>query len=130
MAGKSDEVAIEKAKSLVPMLQQWQQLASDVKTYENTDVVAASRVMKGQPGLRVDPAALLRKALNDLGEQPKPEVDPTSFALWGAALINPLPPLGVSPEIRGRVLEAPDAKSKLEILEWGVKRSIANLEGK
>lgn len=86
--------------------------------------------MKGQPGLRVDPAALLRKVLSDLGEQPGPTESPTEFALWGAALINPLPALGVSPEIRGAVLEAPTAMSKLEILEMGVNRSIANLEGK
>jgi hypothetical protein len=127
---EDDEEVIEKAKSIVPLLEKWQKLASDVKTYENTDVVAASRVMKGQPGLHVDPAALLRKVLSDLGEQPDPATNPTDFALWGAALINPLPALGVSPEIRGRVLEAPNARMRLEILEWGVKRSIANLEGK
>lgn len=126
----NDPKVAEKAKSLQPLLEQWQQLASDIKTYDNTDVVAAARVMHGQPGLRVDPAALLRKVNKDLGEQPSPTEDPSNFALWGAALINPLPALGISPEIRGRVLEAPNAMSKLMILEWGVKRSIANLEGK
>jgi len=119
---------IEKAESLIPLLKKWLKLASDAKTYDNADVVALSRVMKGQPGLRVDPAALLRKVQGELGEQP-PAIHPVAFAFWGAALINPLPPLGVSPEIRGRVMEAPDAISKLKILEWGTKRSIANLEG-
>lgn len=129
-ADHEDEAVIAKAQSLVPLLEKWQRLASDVNTYENIDVVASTRVMKGQPGLRVDPAALLRKVLSDLGEQPDPTESPTEFALWGAALINPLPALGVSPEIRGAVLEAPTAMSKLEILEMGVNRSIANLEGK
>lgn len=127
---KEDDGVVDKAESIVPLLQKWQCLASDLKTYENTDVVAGSRVMKGEPGLHVDPAALIRKVLSDLGERPDPTKNPTAFALWGAALINPLPALGVSPEIRGRVLEAPTAQMKLEILEWGVMRSIANLEGK
>ena len=96
-------------------------------SYDNVDVVATARVMKGQPGLRIDPAALIRNVLKDLGEQPTD--DPTALALWGAALVNPLPALGVAPEIRGRVLEAPNAMRRLQILEWGVKRSIGNLEG-
>ena len=124
----NDPAVIEMAKSIVPLLEKWEKLASDVKTYDNTEVVVASRVMHGQPGLRVDPAALLRRVHTDLGERPPPS-DPTAFALWGAALINPLPALGVSPEIRGRVLEAPDSLSKLNIVEWATKRSIANLEG-
>jgi hypothetical protein len=51
--------------------------------------------------------------------------------IWhvGAALINPLPALGVSPEIRGRVLAAPTAKRRLEILQWGIERPIRNLKG-
>lgn len=123
-----DKAAIQKVERIIPLLEQWEKLASNPKTYDNTDVVAASRVMKGQPGLRIDPAALIRRVHKDLGARP-PATDPSALALWGAALINPLPPLGVSPEIRGRILEAPDALSKLDILEWGVKRSIANLEG-
>lgn len=126
-ADSEDSALRERIETIIPLLKRWQTLASDVKTYENTDVVAAARVMKGQPGLGVDPAALIRNVLKDLGEMP-PE-NPTEFAFWGAALMNPLPVLGVSPEIRGRVLEAPDALSRLKILEWGVQRSIRNLEG-
>jgi len=122
----NDPTVLERIKAIIPLLEKWQSLASDVKTYENTHVVAASRIMKGQPGLGVDPAALIRNVKKDLGEMPS---DPTKFAFWGAALMNPLPVLGVSPEIRGRVLEAPDACSRLKILHWGVQRSIRNLEG-
>jgi hypothetical protein len=120
--------AVEMAERIIPLLDQWEKLASDVKTYENTDVVAGARVMTGQPGLRIDPAALLRKVRRDIGEQPSAK-DPTLLALWGAALINPLPPLGVAPEIRGRVLEAPNALERLVLLEWALKRSIGNLQG-
>ena len=128
-----DPQVIAKARGLPPLLEEWQKLASDVATYENTDVTAMTRVMRGQPGLRVDPAALVRSVLQDIGPCPSVEdadfFDPTDFAIWGAALINPLPSLGVSPEVRGRILEAPDAMSRLQILEWGVTRSIANLKG-
>ena len=127
-ADNDQKEAMQKAQSLIPLLEKWQELASNVKTYENTDVVVSSRIMKGEPGLRVDPAALLRRVRADLGEQPSSS-DPVALALWGAALINPVPALGASPEIRGRVLEAPDSMSKLKILEWGINRSIANLNG-
>ncbi|CAB9524434.1 ATP-dependent protease La (LON) domain [Seminavis robusta] len=122
------EQVVERAHAVIALLDKWEKLASDVKTYENTDVVAGSRVMKGQPGLRVDPAALLRVVRKDIGPRPSPE-DPTSLALWGASLINPLPSLGVAPEIRGKLLESPSAMDKLDVLEAGLKRSIGNLEG-
>ena len=121
-----DEAVIAKMESLYPLLEQWEQLASNTATYENTNVVATARILKGEPGLYVNPAALLRNVKKELGERP---TNPTDFALWGAALINPLPTLGVSPEIRGRVLEASNAADRLKILEWGIKRSILNLEG-
>ena len=119
---------LQLAEAILPLLDQWRELVTRTSTYDNVDVVATARVMRGQPGLRVDPAALIRNVLRDLGEQP-PVEDPTALALWGAALVNPLPPLGVAPEIRGRVLEAPNAMRRLQILEWGIKRSIGNLEG-
>jgi len=121
-----DEALVERAEAIIPLLEKWQSLATDLQTYDNTNVVATARLVKGHPGLRIDPAALVRNVRKEIGERP---TDATALALWGAALINPLPVLGVSPEIRGRVLEAPDAATRLKILEWGVKRSIANLEG-
>lgn len=122
----NDVNAMERVQRIIPLLEKFESLASDVKTYENTDVVATCRILKGQPGISVDPAALLRSVRNDLGEMP---CNPTDFSFWGAALVNPLPPLGVSPEIRGRILEAPNALNRLILLEWGVERAIRNLEG-
>ena len=127
-ADSNDASLVKHVESIIPLLEKWQALASNVKTFENTNVVATARVMKGQPGLYVDPAALIRNVLKDLGEMP-PKTDYTNFCFWGAALMNPLPVLGVSPEIRGRILEAPDARTRLKILEWGLQRSIRNLEG-
>ena len=66
---------------------------------------------------------------NDLGACP-PLTDPSSFAFWVAALINPLPPLGVSLEIRGQLLESNGTLQRLYVLEKGLKRSIENLNGK
>jgi hypothetical protein len=126
-ADNNCEHVIRKAERLIPLLVKWLSLASNSHTYENIDVVATAHVLRPVlTGLRVDPAALLRNVLADLGERPS---DPTALAFWGAALINPLPVLGVSPEVRGRILEAPDASSRLDILEWGIKRSIRNLDG-
>ena len=122
----NDSNVMERAQRIMPLLETFESLASDVKTYENTNVVATCRIQKGQPGIGVDPAALLRSVRKDLGEMPS---NPTDFSFWGAALMNPLPPLGVSPEIRGRILEAPNALNRLILLEWGVERAIRNLEG-
>ncbi len=125
-ADASDKEIAHRAASLEPLLDRWIELARDASTYDNIDVVAAARRSKGEPGLDTDPARLIDTVLDGLGPRP---ANPTDLAFWGAALINPLPPLGVSLEIRGPVLEAPDALSRLVILESGVRRSIANLEG-
>ena len=50
--------------------------------------------------------------------------------LWGGALINPLPSLGVSTEVRGAVLEAQGAAERVALVQRAVSRSIANLEGR
>jgi hypothetical protein len=93
-------------------------------TYENADVTAVtSRIQSGRPGLYVDPLKLLESLLADLG--PRPPVSQPAYralAFWAAGLINPLPVLGVSLEIRGRMLEAPNIKRRLEVLEHGLVR--------
>lgn len=71
---------------------------------------------------------MIRKVQQEIGPQPSPSC-PTSFAVWGAALINPLPALGVATELRGAVLEAPGAERKLAVLERGLIKSINNLDG-
>ena len=43
--------------------------------------------------------------------------------------MNPLPPLGVSLEIRGALLEAATDEQRMAILERGLLRSIDNLKG-
>jgi hypothetical protein len=120
--------AVDKATSLIPLLDQWYSLASNLNTYNNIDVVAATRVQSGEPGLRVNPKNLLQKVKMELGPRPPPS-RPTAFAIWGAALINPLPALGVSSEVRGAVLHVKGADAKLDVLERGLVRSIRNLNG-
>ena len=120
--------AIAKATYLIPLVERWIALASDQTTYDNVDVVAATRRKSGEPGLLVNASALLRKVQQDLGPMPSPD-NPTAFATWGAALINPLPALGVSTELRGAVLEAEGAERKLGVLERGLIKSLNNLDG-
>lgn len=120
--------AVAKAKQIIPLIEQWLALASNQTTYDNVDVVARTRRKTGQPGLTVNAAALLRRVQKELGPRPSPE-HPTLLALWGSALINPLPALGVSTELRGAVLEAEGAANKLAILERGLIKSINNLNG-
>ncbi len=120
--------AVAKATQIIPLIEQWLSLASNQTTYDNVDVVARTRRKTGQPGLTVNAAALLRRVQQELGPRPPPE-HPTLLALWGSALINPLPPLGVSTELRGAVLEAEGAANKLTILERGLVKSINNLNG-
>ena len=130
IAISNDDTIVPLANSIIPLLDEWYNLATNIKTYENVDVVATTRAVHGYPDLRVDPKKLLDSIELQLGEQPNPSTSPTNFALWVAAYINPVPqPLGVSPEIRGRVLEAPNVKRKLEIVRWGIERSILNLNG-
>lgn len=117
-----------KVQHLRRLVYQWSDLASNPSTFENLDVTALTRIRKGQPGLWVDPSVLLKRVKRQLGENP-PD-DPTAFALWAAALINPLPALGISMEIRGAILEAPTAERRLNVLEMGLVRSIDNLTGK
>jgi hypothetical protein len=92
-------------------------------------VTAGTRARRGEPGLRVDPERLLSRVLDDLGPQPSPTA-PTALALWGAALINPLPPLGVATEVRGAALEAASTEDRLTLVRRAVRKSIANLEGR
>ena len=140
----------EEMNDLQRLVEKWHDLASDPSTYDNVDVTASSRISKGHPGLYVDPKKLLDRVRRQLGQQPvirdtrqeddgggsgsndleeSMGLDPTQFLYWVAALINPIPPLGVAPEIRGAILEAPTIQRKIEILRVGLDRSIQNLNG-
>uniref|UniRef100_A0A6T8L222 Lon N-terminal domain-containing protein n=1 Tax=Hemiselmis andersenii TaxID=464988 RepID=A0A6T8L222_HEMAN len=68
------------------------------------------------------------KILMDIGDMP-PADKPFDRALWVAALINPLPALGVSLEIRPAVLCSPTASNALQIVHGGLTTSIAHLDG-
>ncbi|OEU17053.1 hypothetical protein FRACYDRAFT_239656 [Fragilariopsis cylindrus CCMP1102] len=96
---------IEKVEALIPYVDEWYDLASNIKTYQNLNVTATARIQWDQPYLTIEPEKLLRP------------------------LINPLPALGVSLEIRGNILEANTIQQKLQILELGLMRSIQNLKG-
>lgn len=109
----------ELAGAVLSALAEWEALARDSATYANVDVACAGlRVQNGLPALRRDPAALLDGVKLDLGPRPDARAQPTAFALWVAALLNPLPALGVAPELRASVLSrergaAPPRRSEL-----------------
>ena len=64
--------------------------------------------------------------LEDLG--PPPEAHATdALALWVAALINPIPPLNLAPEIRSAALCAASAEQRLGVAFEATERSIAFL---
>ena len=125
----TDEL-MDTAMSLVPLLDEWHGLASNLETYENLNVTCATRIQRDQPFISVQPDNLLRRVKKDLGGMPPIATNSIhDFVYWAAAFINPVPALGVSLEIRGRMLEAYGMSDKLKILEQGLKRSIQNLKG-
>ena len=78
----------------------------------------------------VQPDNLPRRVKKDLGQMPLITANSIhDFVFWAVALVNPLPAMGVSLEIRGRMLEAYGLSDKLMILERGLKRSIQNMKG-
>ena len=66
--------------------------------------------------------------LSDLGRMP-PASMPGTRAVWVAALINPLPGLGVAWEIRPAMLAATSAVERMEVALAGLEASIQNLRG-
>lgn len=75
-----------------------------------------------------------RSGLPPQGEPPQCSApsDPLALVIFVAALINPLPALGVAPEIRGWVLEdlnTPDVPMAIRRVHWGLTASIENMQG-
>jgi len=66
--------------------------------------------------------------LNDLGKIP-PADQPSERAFWIGALINPIPAMGVSLEIRPALLTARKAEQRVEVALNGIRRSIKYMEG-
>eukprot|EP00927_Polykrikos_kofoidii_P031794 TRINITY_DN2725_c0_g3_i1.p1 TRINITY_DN2725_c0_g3~~TRINITY_DN2725_c0_g3_i1.p1 ORF type:complete len:420 (+),score=82.13 TRINITY_DN2725_c0_g3_i1:112-1371(+) len=58
-----------------------------------------------------------------LGAAPPPEM-PGELAFWIGACINPVPPLGVAPEIRPALLAAATVAERLEVARQGLEESI------
>lgn len=69
----------------------------------------------------------MSEVMNDLGPMPA-ENRVGERAMWVAAVVNPLPPLGVAREIRPTVLAAGDCRERLSIALTALKDSIGHLE--
>ena len=94
---------LEFGHSLMLPLDERYDLGSNIRTYENINVTYyATRVTRGgQPFISVQPDNFLRHVKKDLGEMPLVTANSIQdFEFWTAALLNPLPALGVSLEIR------------------------------
>eukprot|EP00929_Paragymnodinium_shiwhaense_P039167 TRINITY_DN20596_c0_g1_i3.p1 TRINITY_DN20596_c0_g1~~TRINITY_DN20596_c0_g1_i3.p1 ORF type:complete len:233 (-),score=43.27 TRINITY_DN20596_c0_g1_i3:8-706(-) len=65
--------------------------------------------------------------LKVLGPRP-PDTKPMALCFWIAGLINPLPALGVAPEIRPAMLSATTTDEAVEIAAFGLRRSIDDLK--
>lgn len=63
-----------------------------------------------------------------IGDIP-PSDEPTERAFWVGALINPLPAMGVSLEIRPSLLTAKNAETRVDVALDGILRSIRHMDG-
>lgn len=63
------------------------------------------------------------QVIDALGDQPSAE-QPGTLAIWVAAAINPLPPLGAAMEIRPAVLAAANDMERLKVVNDALKDSI------
>jgi len=104
----NEEVDVIVAKTLVSLVEEWQKCLQR----------AGAERFEGQ----------LRSILDDLGPMPSPE-DAGELALWAAALVNPLPALGVAYEIRPSVLSAKSVSTRLSAVLEGIRSSIRHLTG-
>mmetsp|Transcript_14844 Transcript_14844/g.31881 ORF Transcript_14844/g.31881 Transcript_14844/m.31881 type:complete len:372 (-) Transcript_14844:478-1593(-) len=109
---KLDEEAqmrvLELSLSLEPEVEEWQRLVREGGHERQPDQ--------------------LTSLYRDLGPLP-PAEDCDDRALWVAALINPVPALGVAYEIRPAVLTAQSTTTRLEVALAAIKSSINHLNG-
>ena len=97
---------LELAAALEPLVEQWQALV----------VAGGWERYSGQ----------LARSLQDIGEMP-PALDAAGAvqrALWVGSLINPLPGLGVAPEIRPLLVSTTDDRTLLLYATQGIQQSI------
>eukprot|EP00435_Cladocopium_sp_Y103_P044461 s1291_g12.t1 len=76
--------------------------------------------------VRAERPQQLDSILRDLGPRP-PATQLGALMLWVAALLNPLPPLGLAFELRPQVLAAQDAAARLGVVRQGLENSLAHL---
>lgn len=50
-----DDQMVTKARSLLPLVDEWYELASNSETYSNTNVTATARIERGKPYMSIDP---------------------------------------------------------------------------
>ena len=65
--------------------------------------------------------------LSELGEMPDAS-QTAELGLWAAALVNPLPALGVAPELRVDALNCTDSIARLRIVLSGIEISLSHLQ--
>ena len=108
---QSEALAVDKAKELISYgfvnrVDQWIELA---------------RKNERQPNQ-------INQLLQDLGDMPGVD-QPTELAFWIGALINPLPALGVSMEVRPALLMADTVEERMEIASDAILKSIRHMDG-
>jgi len=102
------EIDVEAAKALLPLVVRWRGLVEGTR-FERFD---------GQ----------IRGILEDLGPMPSAQ-DAGRLAMWVAALVNPLPALGVAYEIRPAALSAPTVAERVRVALDGIRGSIGHVSG-
>lgn len=73
-------------------------------------------------------AGQIDRLLDDIGKIP-PENEPSERAFWVGALVNSLPSLGVSMDVRPALLTAASAEKRVEIACDAILKSIRHMEG-
>ena len=106
-ASDATAAAVLKAGSLKPLVDEWVELVGS--------------------GKRERTAGQLVQLLADLGPMPEAE-EADDRAFWAAALINPLPALGVAREVRPAVLRATEALERVELVHSALVDSIAKMK--
>ena len=100
-----------------------QELAQNVLELYHT---WAKRVVKNQWERRPNH---LQHVLDILGPPP-PTTKPGTLAVWVAAAMNPLPPLGVAREIRPAILAARTPTERLQIVKDALDESLTHIQYK
>jgi Lon protease-like protein len=117
--GEREAAAEEAQDNTLQVLQTALELAPLVEEWKHLVVTGGWERFPGQ----------LNRCLSELGPMPAAtdRAGAVERALWVGALINPLPALGVAPEIRPALLESNDALLTVKIAAEGVRQSLLYL---